>query len=320
MKLLLVVLAAVLVIALLGRLSILPPTGAINNRWLRAPPEVDDPVIGRSRGIPFAMRFRISPEATGFPGGIGRIAHDALFSGRPGLTFNVCYACGPQGYADPRSIWHDVFFGCFQVDVVQEEWGRPFAYDDGGSRVLREELARLVKADWNHLSNQLYGVPGEAVARFDAIDPEELGKKPTLRVRKEGWDGAWDLVEFDDLEVVSPYSAQGGRDYEDRGALVAWLWRWSFGTSSAQAGAESFPAAHLRMKAYLSWKPGVDARGVPVYHTLVFGAVINKAYDAVDPAENERFLALQMRSIEALLAAERGAGFGEVPALQPAQG
>jgi hypothetical protein len=265
------------------------------------------------------MRFRLDSEATGFPGGIGRIAHQALFDQKPGLTFNVVFACGPQGYADPRSIWHDVFFGYFQVDVVRAEWGRPFAYDDGGTSVDRDELARIVKADWNHLSNQLYGVPGRIVARFNAIAPDGLWRKPTERVVKEEWDGAWDLVEFEDIEVVSPYSADGGRDYEELSPIVARLWRWSFGSVGVPAGGESFPSVHLRMKAYLSWSRTADARGVPIYRTFVFGAVVNRAYDATDPAENERFLGLQMRAIEQLIARERGVGFAVDLSLQPTE-
>jgi hypothetical protein len=326
LKLVLLVTIAILVASFLHRLSFHLPFGAINGRWLRMPPAIDDPAIGRSAGLPFVMRFRVDPEATGFPGGIGRVAHDALFAGRPGLTFNVVFACarpdarGRSAYADPRSIWHNVFFGCFQVDVAQEEWGRPFAYDlddDGRSAVRLAELATLVKADWNHFSNQLYGVPASAIARLDTVDADRLGRKPALRVRKEGWEGAWDLAEFEDLEVVSPYSAKGGADYEDRDALVGRLWRRTFGTSDVAAGGESFPPAHMRMRAYMCWRPGVDARGVPVYQTFVFGAVVNKAHDAVDPAENARFLALQMVAVERLVAAERGLGFVDAGALEP---
>jgi hypothetical protein len=74
------------------------------------------------------------------------------------------------------------------------------------------------------------------------------------------------------------------------------------------------------MKAYMSFRPGVDARGEPVYETFVFGAAINKAYDAVDPAENARFLDLQMRVLEQIIADERGIGFVDVPSLVPAGG
>jgi hypothetical protein len=294
------------------------PLGLVNGRWLRSPPEIDDPRIGRSRGLPFAMRFRIDDAAAGFPDGIGRIVHRALFPGCPGFTVNVVYACARpdlwlrSSFADPRSIWHNVFVGYYQVDVSCAEWGRPFAYDvdaEGRATLRQEELARLLKADWNHLSNQLYGVPEASILPLNQIDLEGLGFSPKGRVRKEGWDGAWDLADIGKLEVVSPYSASGGRDYAPLGAVTALLWRLSFGTFREQVAPESFPSTSLRLRAYLSFRRTTDARGEPVYQTLVFGATINRDYDGVDPAENARFLELQMRALEGLIGRERGVGF-----------
>jgi hypothetical protein len=294
------------------------PLGVINGRSLRAPPEIDDARIGRSRGMPFAMRFRIDDQAAGFPGGIGRIAHRALFRGLPGFTLNVVYARArpnlrwQSAFADPRSIWHNVFVGYYQVDVSCAEWGRPFAYDlDGEGRptIRVDELARLLKADWNHLSNQIYGVPEAVIRLRNGIDLEALGFQLAGRVCKEGWDGAWDLAELDNLDVVSPYSASRGRDYAPLGPVTALLWRLAFGTFDEPVASESFPTTNLRLRAYLSFRRTTDARGAPVYQTHVFGATINRHYDGVDPAENARFLDLQMRALEGLISRERGVGF-----------
>lgn len=313
------VLAAVLTAVALWRVRSLLPLGSINGRSFAVVPVIADPRIGRSRGWPLVMRFRVDDAAAGFPGGIGRIAHRALFSGSPGFTLNVVFASarpslfGRSDYANPRSIWYNVFFGYYQVDVSREAWGRPFAYDlhaEGGPAIRVEELARLLKADWNHLSNQLYGVPEDAIRPLDRVDPRGLESDHGGRVRKEGWDGAWDALEIRELEVVGPYSAAEGRDYVDLGPVTGLLWRLCFGTHPRCAGdARSFHPTRLRMRAYLCFAAGEDERGEAVYRTFVFGAVINKDYDRVDPEENARFMDLQMEEIERLIGEQRGIGF-----------
>src|SRR4051812_44407000 len=144
------------------------PLGAINGSYLRAPPCIDDPRIGRSHGLPIALEFRIGEDSAGFPGGIGRIVHRALLPDAPDFSVHIKFACakpdllGRSDFANPSSIWYNVFVGYYQVEVDQEEWGRPFGYDldaDGNGTLRLEEVARLAQADWNYLSNQLYGVP-----------------------------------------------------------------------------------------------------------------------------------------------------------------
>jgi hypothetical protein len=296
------------------------PLGAINGSYLRAPPRIDDPRIGRSSGLPIALEFRIGEDSVGFPGGIGRIVHRELFPGAPDFSVHIKFACakpdflGRSDFANPRSIWYNVFVGYYQVEVDQEEWGRPFGYDldaDGDATPRLEEMARLVRADWNHLSNQLYGVPAHAVAAVNAFGLEDLHREYQGRVRKEGWDGAFDLIEFENLAVVGPHSTHGGADYVNLGLIVGPLWRRTFGTHREPVGDASFAPCLLRMRAYLCFKSTRDAAGRRVYQTFVFGGSINHRHDQIDAAENARFLALQMDELERIIGGERGLGFAE---------
>jgi hypothetical protein len=310
--------AGVILLSLFRRGHLRIPLGAINGSYLRAPPQIDDPRIGRSRGLPFALEFRIGEGETGFPGGIGRVVHRALFPGAPDFAVHIKFACarpgllGQSDFANPASIWYNVFVGYYQVEVDQEAWGRPFGYDldaEGHGELRLEEIARLVRADWDHISNELYGVPARAIAAMNARGREAFEHEYQGRVRKEGWDGAFDLAEFRNLQVIGPHSARGGADYVNLGALVGPLWRRAFGTHPAALGVESFLACRLRMRAYFCFKPARSRAGRPVYHTFVFGGSIHSGHDGVDAAENARFLDLQMDELERIIAGERGIGF-----------
>jgi hypothetical protein len=296
------------------------PLGAINGSYLRAPPRVDDPLIGRSGGLPIALEFRIGASSTGFPGGIGQIVHHALFPGTPDFSIHIKFACakpsllGRSDFANPRSIWYNVFIGYYQVEVDQEAWGRPFGYDlgaDGKGTLRPDEMASLVRADWNHLSNHLYGVPAQAISAVRARGLEGVETDYQGRARKEGWDGAFDVLELGNLEVVGPYSARGGADYVNLGPLVGPLWRRTFGTHPGRLGDVSFAPCLMRMRAYICFKSTQDAAGRPVYQTFVFGGSINQQHDRIDAAENARFLALQMDELERILRGERGLGFAD---------
>ena len=296
------------------------PVGAINGSYLRAPPRIDDPRIGRSSGIPVALAFRIGEDCTGFPGGIGRVVHRELFPETPAFSVHIKFACaktdllGRSDFANPRSIWYNVFVGYYQVEVAQEEWGRPFGYDldaDGNGTLRLDEMARLVRADWNHLSNQIYGVPAPAVAAVNALGVDGLQFEYHGRVRKEGWDGAFDLADLENLVVVGPHSAHRGADYVNFGPFIGPLWRRVFGTYSGPVADASFAPCLLRTRAYFCFRSTRDATGRLVYQTFVFGGSVNHRHDHVDAAENARFLALQMDELERIIRGERGLGFAD---------
>jgi hypothetical protein len=299
----------------LHRLREALPIGDINHAYLVTMPRVDDPRIGRSRSLPVALKIVVASDATGFPGGIGKVVHDALFQDRPRFTFKVAFACaetdrsGRGHYANPESIWYDVFFGYYAIEVPRETWKRPFGYVLDGDRALAdlEEVARIGKADWNHFSNQLYGVPADVVSAYDSVDLEALGIRPPARVLVGS--RYWDLVEMRRVEVVGPCRATSDAEDFTPATLVGDLWRHVFGTFPRTEGcAQSFRGTTMRATYYMSYAEdrNVDT-GEPVYVTYVFGGTVNADYP--DEQENSRFLELQLSAIRGVMTQEGNLGF-----------
>lgn len=104
----------------------------------------------------------------------------------PPLLFNVCFACGaPEGptrvglYGDPRSRWFNVFLGYYQLDVLANAASSPFGYDTNGD-VVKDQVLRIGKSDWNYFSNWMYGVPESAIL------PNNTLQGATVDVKKRG--------------------------------------------------------------------------------------------------------------------------------------
>ncbi len=292
----------------------------INGRVFTKFPTLDDPEIGRSTGFPVGLAIDVGPASTGFPAGVGKTVHDELFPGRP-FKFNVVFArahsdiLGHGDYSNPQSIWYNVFLGYYEIDVKKSVWGRPFGYDisaDGTPTILINDIKRIGKADWNHFSNELYGVPKSAIAvhRLDDVSETSDPAPSPPRVKREGWDGAWDLVDLNHVKVVGPYSATGLAGYDRSHPLVGWMWRYAFGRwSGFDRTAKSFEPVHMRGKFFMTFKADRDKNGEPIYRTFLFGGTVNEAWDSIDPAKNKRFLDLQLDTVAKIIAKERGIGF-----------
>jgi hypothetical protein len=293
------------------------PVASINNKVVLPTPKVDDRRIGKSGSFPIALKIVVDKGSTGFPAGIGKIVHDALFPNYPGFTFKVLFASakrsllGKSDYANPASIWYNVFFGYYEIEVSKKAWGRPFGYDlsRGRPKVVLEDVVRLGKADWNHFSNQLYGVPAKAIAPFDRVDMREVRAEPVRRVRVGS--RSWDLVELRGVRVVGPYrSKHDGARFEDIEKGVGMAWRYAFGTYDKDHPAirRSFAGTSMRGKFYMTFKEERDRlSGEAVYKTFMYGGTVNEGYP--NRAENERFLRLQIRSLEGIMAREKDLGF-----------
>jgi hypothetical protein len=287
----------------------------IGHKWVRRPPVVNDPCIGRSRGLPIPMRIRVDPAATGFPAGIGSVVHRALFSSYPPFTFKVTFACANPGimgrsqYANPASIWYNVFFGCYEIEVSKAAWGRPFGYHlvNGVLQVRHEDILRIGKADWNHFSNQLYGVPADAIGPYDVVDMSQVRWPPVVRTRVGG--RGWDLIDAPGLQVVGPMRANGDtRDFSDMVRLVGAAWRFAFGRYDKRVDApKSFAGTSMFVRLYSSYSEEAKPGGEAVYKTHMFGGTINEGYR--DVAENDRFLNLQLRAVEQMMLRDPTLGF-----------
>lgn len=292
------------------------PIADINNRFFFKIPKINDPKIGKSDAFPTALRINVGKNSTGFPGGIGKIVHDAHFSGSPSFVFKVAFAAaaknllGKGNYANPNSIWYNVFFGFYEIDVVKSAWGRPFGYEQVGGKwqVRLEDVAHLGKSDWNHFSNQLYGVPAAAIKPYDVVNMSEIKALPVTR-RTVG-KRSWDFVQLAGMKMVGPYlSKSDGKKYVNLDPIVGPLWRWAFGTYDGQvAGKPSFLGTSMKAEIYMSFREERDAAtGEQVYKTFFFGGTINELYP--DKSENERFLRLQMKALEVIMRGESGLGF-----------
>lgn len=285
------------------------PVGTLAGRAWWPPLALPDPELGHLTSLPVPTRFHLGPGGTGFPRGIGARAHAAHFAEAPPLVVKVQFACagadllrrGP--YADPRSPWHNVFFGAYEVRVDAEAWGRPFAFDaaEATASPRGEDVVRLGKADWNDLSNGLYGVPRAVAAPHDPLGDARWWEEEPLAI------GAcrWRTVSFTGATAVSAWRnpRDGGAFDRDLGAIGV-LWRLVFGHPPADVDTDrpSFAPALHGGRFWLRWLPCRSRlTGRPCYRTLVAGAVVRE--DHPDEALRGRILAAQGRALRPFLEA-----------------
>lgn len=294
------------------------PLGDINGRYRVRALGLRDPRLGRAQGLPLALKIRVHPGDRSFPAGIGGEVHARLFAELPGFDFKVVFACaapdwrGQSAYADPRSPWFGLFFGYYEVSVSRREWSRPFGYratSDGGWAPVVSELCRLGKADWNHFSAGLYGVPAAVGARYDGAEGEA---PPVLHPRVPIGKRAYDRLELPRMRVVGPYGGHRGHAYRDRSAPIGWLWRQAFGRFSHDVpGVEPLAPLHVRAELYTACGEGHDLwTGEPVFRTWIAGGTQNLDHPAQDEAA--RLLELQLDEIRAVLRARPDLGFSQV--------
>jgi hypothetical protein len=289
----------------------IPLVGDIDDRIWAPPVTVHGRGFGRSMTIPAILEIKIDGRGkTASPAAFTPVA-TRLFADYPPFLFNVSFACGsgrmfrPGVYGDPRSPWFNVFVGYYQIDVSRTEWSRPFGYTHDGQLEIAD-LARLGEADWNYFSNHMYGVPLDAIApvddpdaKFTVLDSVEIAKR------------RWDHVEARGMTVASAYLAnRDHRRLDDPHPILSDVWRCVFGEPyHDRSHAQSFFPTSMRARLYASFVEADDNRDLrgPVYRTFIFGGTVNEWWGARTPANaahNEAFMALQMATIEDLIARE----------------
>jgi hypothetical protein len=303
-----------------GCVSQLPDVGDIRGHLSPEAPKVDSPRFGKSHSVPGVLEIKID-ERNSHVGGVGRKVKRTFFADTGPLVFNVVFSCGkPRNlrhgrYGDPRSIWFNVFFGYYEIDVPQSSWSHPFGYRfDANRRGVFEasDLAKIGKADWNYFSNYMYGVPEAAILPYNVIQPGALKVKTFPRVRIG--DTYWDELEIDGVEVVSAYVSRA-----DNGKLVKnsrkWtqIWRHIFGRKTPRPEfTKSFFPTRMRAHVYAAYKQlEHDADlGERAYSTLIFGATVNADYP--DASANEAFMQAQLASIRGVIEKQyRAEGFAQ---------
>jgi hypothetical protein len=292
----------------------LPLVGDIDNRFASPEVQLRDPRFGESQGLPFVMEIPVDTDDTP-PAGVGKKVDDVFFQHRHKLLFNVSFACGkPQGlwrrgvYGDPRSIWFNVFFGYYEIDVEQAAWGRPFGYEADGKTVHWDDVLRIGKSDWNYFSNWMYGVPDAAIDRTN--QPLRGPHTTTTHHGRTPINGRhWDVLELSGVDVVSAYD-DGSGGLVDR-ELWSFLWRASYGFPLGKKVVDepSFFSVPMKAKLYMAWReaPADNDLGAPAFQTFLFGGTINQRYSstsAEQAAINEAFLQAQIDAVVRVMKAD----------------
>ncbi len=306
--------AQILTAACLGfpKFMRLPLVGDVDNKFAAPEVQLNSPRFGESQGLPFVMEIVVDGNRSA-PAGVGRAADQAFFRQSPRLLFNVSFACGkPQGflrrglYGDPRSIWFNVFFGYYEIDVSKSAWGRPFGYESDGTTIHWDDVLRIGKSDWNYFSNWLYGVPDDKITPTN--DPLRSANTTTTHHGRKDINGKqWDVLELDNVDVVSAYHDGSSPGLVDR-ELWSYLWRASFGFPLGKkvVDAPSFFAVPMKAHLYMSFreKKRDNDLNTTSYQTFLFGGTINKHYSKRSDAcakENEAFLAEQLKAVERVM-------------------
>jgi len=235
-------------------------------------------------------------------GGIGRIADAALFADPRYPLFKVliAFSCarptlfGYGEYADPRSIWYNVFLGFYQIDAPSDRWQRPFGYNPDGT-VAFEDIVRLGKADWNYFSNHVYGVPLKYSQMNDALDSDMVTSQGQP-VQIGGF--LWDPIDIQNVKTVSTYWSGQGEKLETFNPLLTPFWRASFGVHDPVPGhTESFFTTRMHARAYVCHS---QTRDGTAFRTFAFGGTVRQGFP--NQAESEQFLDLQMAAIRKVMA------------------
>jgi hypothetical protein len=294
-----------------------PLVGEVKNAIFVHGADFEDPVFGASRAMPTVLEIVVDDDEERRPANVGALVKKALFPHEHRFIFNVAFSCGDPGlfgrglYTDPQSIWFNVFFGYYQLDVPRPQWERPFGYrlDEGHPRIQFDDVVRIGKADWNYFSSRVYGVPLDAIRPLDRFDMGKIAHQHLGRVRiGESW---WDHVTLDGVEVVSAYTAPGEvHRLEDSDPLLSPIWRALFGRPHPRPGpTPSFVPTVMRAELYMAYEEGKDLDlGSRAWKTLIFGGTVRS--DHPDRAEADRFLALQLAALRKVMAhAYARAGF-----------
>lgn len=286
----------------------LPLMGSIYNRCFSPGLAIaNTKKFGLSFSMPSVLRIVIDNESQS-PADVGRMVNSQFFKAENRVSFNVSFSCGKAGltepgkYTDPLSHWFNVFFGYYEIDVIDSSfdengWERPFGYTGTSCREVEfYDLVRIAKSDWNYFSNFLYGVPYGKVHENDPIDMPSISK--TVLGREQIGKHQWDYAEVDNLDVVSAYTSKTDEDKLENPSIFSPVWRVCFGKPHPRDDFnQSFISSNMKARFFMRSEAVVDPlTDNHVYKTYIFGGTINHSYDAIDKSFNDEFLEEQLNA------------------------
>lgn len=282
----------------------LPMIGEIKNRYFSPVATINSKEFGKSFSMPSVLEVAIDNEKS-FPANVGKLVNDIYFKDDPKVIFNVSFSCGKSGffkkgkYTDPLSIWFNVFFGYYELDVVAKDWKRPIGYNikNNEESINSLDMIKIAKADWNYFSNYMYGVPEDYIKKCNEINLDIIKSEYLGRVKIGN--KYWDFVEVDNLEVVSAYNSPHDTAIITNNSILSPAWRACFGNlhPRSELDYKSYFKTNMKARFYVSYKKEIDIEtNLESYKTYIFGGTINHSYDKIDKDKNERFLELQLES------------------------
>ena len=280
-----------------------PTLGEVAGSATSHPPIVQSAQFGNSVADSSTVTRIFVDDHTRLITNVGQMVKRSLFANHGDMAINIVACVGPHdsagvgAYANPNSIWFNVFLGYYQIDAPKAQWSRPFGYQSANgfaSQVDFDDLLRLGKSDWNFFSNWLYGTPLEFVMPYVGIDTGAL--RATQSPAGQIGSSLWHHVSMTNWEVVTGYesNAPGAAQLVDNSALSP-SWRSAFGLPNPQPNwPESFIGQQLWTQSCMAYYEDDQA-----YHTLIFGG---SGPGDGDPNLAAQFLQVQLAAVQAVIA------------------
>jgi len=296
--------------------------GEINGNLEGKPVYINDNRFGKSTDYSTILEIDVNKkEKSSFLNNVGQIVRDRYFDFD--FIFNVCFSCAKpeifkdDKYADPYSIWFNVFLGYYQIDVPFKSRTYPFGFNENMS-INAREILKIGKSDWNFFSNYLYGVPLKVIEdNNEAIELSEEEISGSV-VETEIIAGVeFQKVTVNSFKVISAYEANGDRKLTND--FNNFVWQTLFGYPvSRDEFTKSFITTNMKSVMYVYHKDMSNDPDLPKgenqHSTFIFGGVINLDYPknaSENPensktldelkAENDQFLELQLNEIRKII-------------------
>jgi hypothetical protein len=296
--------------------------GDINGKLLVHPVYLNSEEFGESTEYPTVLEIKIQNEHDEwFLDNLkeaSKIVRNKYFD--YDFLFNVSFSCakpdifGDDLDADPYSIWFNVFFGYYQIDIPQPS-ARNYPFGFNPDLTLNpEEILKIGKSDWNYFSNFCYGVPLNKITNeVTDIYPEELEGCEYEEIYINGV--KFYKLTVNSFRVISAYEADNDITLNREEENLLWQALFGFPKSRKEFKKSFFPVS-MKAVMYIYHKKIQDDYDVDgeELSTFIFGGTINIDYPEnalKNPAndktkeelevQNERFLSLQLQEIEKII-------------------